>query len=235
MRIYVLNTLFLFTLVSNSLLAQKSDKIFELENQIKQLEAQKIILNTSISSMSKNEEFLKKENLELKEVLHALGMYDGDKNEKLLQAVSDSKVLFQDLDSLRVASDDLLKNTKIFSQIARVPDQTKRASLEVSMKKLESVLVGIKVNKQGGDQQGTLNSAKVISIDSESGVIVINVGKRKDCAIGMTFSLSRGDNQLGEAVVVEVRSHIAGLLLTSQVTPGSKIKQGDRAKVKVQR
>lgn len=235
MRIHILHILVLSALVSNSLLAQESDEIFKLKDQIKQLEAQKIILNTSLSSMSKNEDLLKKENIELKEVLHALGMYNGDGNQKLLQAVSDNKLLYQQLDLLRESSGDLLKQTKDFSQIAKTSNQEKRAELEISIKRLESVLIGVEAHSSSVDQQGNLNDAKVVSIDSESGVIVINVGEKKDCSIGMIFSLSRGENQLGEAIVVEVRSHIAGLLLTSQTTSGSKIKQGDRAKVKVQR
>ena len=68
---------------------------------------------------------------------------------------------------------------------------------------------------------------KVVSIDPEIGLLVVNVGRGNGVRIGMPITVKRGDQNVGIAQVVDVRDTIAGALLKSLLDRGD-VKVGDR-------
>ena len=102
--------------------------------------------------------------------------------------------------------------------------------MESSLRLLESVL-GYR-QQPVRDGAGTLAEAKVLSIDSESGVVVLNTGRTAGMQVGMPVRLTRGAQTIGEAVVTDVRKEVCGALVQKLETPADPVRVGDSASVK---
>ena len=74
-----------------------------------------------------------------------------------------------------------------------------------------------------------LESAKVISLKNDLGLAVINTGAESGLRLGTPMRLVRGEKIVATGLVVDVRSRIAGLLMTSTTSAGA-LKVGDLAK-----
>ena len=74
-----------------------------------------------------------------------------------------------------------------------------------------------------------LESAKVISLKNDLGLAVINTGAESGLRLGTPMRLVRGEKIVATGLVVDVRSRIAGLLMTSTSSAGA-LKVGDLAK-----
>lgn len=74
-----------------------------------------------------------------------------------------------------------------------------------------------------------LDDGRVVSIDSEIGLVVVNVGRQSGVRVGMPLNVSREGKPVGTALVVDVRDSIAGALLQDVVTD-QEVKVGDRIK-----
>ena len=86
--------------------------------------------------------------------------------------------------------------------------------------------------KQQSELDGTLDEAKVLSIDSESGLIVINAGRKGGVEVGMPMEISRGDQVIADTMVTDVRKSVSGLLVQRHLNPVLSIAVGDRVSVK---
>ena len=74
-----------------------------------------------------------------------------------------------------------------------------------------------------------LESSKVISLKNDLGLAVINTGAESGLRLGTPMRLVRGEKIVATGLVVDVRSRIAGLLMTSTSSAGA-LKVGDLAK-----
>lgn len=97
-------------------------------------------------------------------------------------------------------------------------DANARTAVESSLRLLESVL-GYR-QQPVRDGAGTLAEAKVLSIDSESGVVVLNTGRTAGMQVGMPVRLTRGAQTIGEAVVTtSARKYVARLFRSLRRQP----------------
>jgi hypothetical protein len=76
-----------------------------------------------------------------------------------------------------------------------------------------------------------MHEATVLSIDSESGLIVINAGRDAEIQVGMPMQITRGDQIIARAIVTDVRKKVAGLLVQKQVSNNLVVNVGDRVSV----
>ena len=76
-----------------------------------------------------------------------------------------------------------------------------------------------------------MHEATVLSIDSESGLIVINAGREAEIEVGMPMQITRGDQIIARAIVTDVRKKVAGLLVQKQVSKNLVVNVGDCASV----
>ena len=76
-----------------------------------------------------------------------------------------------------------------------------------------------------------MHEATVLSIDSESGLIVINAGREAEIQVGMPMQITRGDQIIARAIVTDVRKKVAGLLVQKQVSNNFVVNVGDRVSV----
>jgi hypothetical protein len=69
----------------------------------------------------------------------------------------------------------------------------------------------------------------VISLKNDLGLAVINTGAESGLRLGTPMRLVRGEKTVATGLVVDVRSRIAGVLMTSPDASGA-IRVGDQAK-----
>ena len=74
-----------------------------------------------------------------------------------------------------------------------------------------------------------IESAKVISLKDDLGLAVINTGAESGLRLGTPMRLVRGEKTVATGLVVDVRSRIAGVLMTSPDSSGA-LRVGDQAK-----
>jgi len=79
------------------------------------------------------------------------------------------------------------------------------------------------------NDENKLQNSRVISIDQESGLFVLNVGTINDAQIGMVFDITRGTLKIASAVIVNTRKNISGLLTQQLEQPNTLIELGDQA------
>jgi hypothetical protein len=84
--------------------------------------------------------------------------------------------------------------------------------LETSLRELDSIL-GLGQKPRSDVKIGTLQRADIVSIDQESGMIVLNLGENQGAKIGMSFRLSRGQQAYGKAILADVRKAVSGAFI----------------------
>ncbi len=80
----------------------------------------------------------------------------------------------------------------------------------------------------------TVSRARVVSMDPEVGLIVLNVGRKGGARVGMPLEILRTDRPIGTAMVVDVRDSICGAVLNELVSENDDVKIGDRIQPKPQ-
>jgi len=211
-----------------------ADEVERLKRKIALLEQQNLSLNSAIADSRKvnNELELKVE--ELSSQVSALGLYSGSKDERLLQAVADGRILHKQISSLRLVAISALEEMREFVSVASVEDAEKRTAIEVTLRKLDIELTGLSQRKGKVDVHGSLQEAKVVSIDSASGMLVANIGSKQKAKVGSSFKIFRGERELGRGTIVEVRGNVSGVLAVSKVHQDVVFKIGDRLQINLQ-
>ncbi len=80
----------------------------------------------------------------------------------------------------------------------------------------------------------SVSRARVVSMDPEIGLIVLNVGRKGGVRVGMPLEILRTDRPIGTAMVVDVRDSICGAVLSELVSENDDVKIGDRIQPKPQ-
>ncbi len=145
--------------------------------------------------------------------------------ERLLAAVSDYRLadrrvkeLTERVVSLSEASLALLSDPQ---------DKLSRERLQQELTAANQSLISAKAETAAAPTP--LESAKVISLKNDLGLAVINTGAESGLRLGTPMRLVRGEKIVATGLVVDVRSRIAGLLMTSTSSAGA-LKVGDLAK-----
>ena len=145
--------------------------------------------------------------------------------ERLLAAVSDyrladrrAKELTERMVNLSEASLALLSDPQDQISRNRLQQELATANHSLLVAKAETVVTST-----------PLESAKVISLKNDLGLAVINTGAESGLRLGTPMRLVRGEKIVATGLVVDVRSRIAGLLMTSTTSAGA-LKVGDLAK-----
>ena len=205
-----------------------------LEQQVAQLKRQNTTLHESLLAANQREKESADSLARIRLRLEALGknLVDGG-DDRLVQAVSDLEVLKGRIRGLEETALRLSGGVQAYLKTAVVADPDARATVEARLRELEA-LVGLRNRPQVQVDLGNLKRGKVVSIDGESGLLVLNVGERAGARIGMIFKLQRGERLIGEAVVAETRDSISGLLIQHIEDETNPVRLGDIAALKVE-
>ena len=103
--------------------------------------------------------------------------------------------------------------------------------VEANLRELEAAL-GLREKPQPDRRLGRLAEARIVSVDSESGVLVANVGEKASAVIGMPFEVSRNGEKIADAIVALTRSDVSALLITDLENEENPVRSGDRVSFK---
>jgi hypothetical protein len=202
-------------------LAALQDAIISQEAKIKALEK-------ALMESNRAEKLASEEKNQVRLRLEALGrdLLDGG-DDRLVQANANIEVLGTRLSSLESASTRLVSSVTDYIRQAVAADPDARLRVETAIRELDEVL-GLR-QKPAPASSGSAGQAKVVSIDSESGLLVLNVGESQGARIGTTYRLTRGDQPFGSAIVADVRRNVCGAFV-EELEPGSgPVRLGDSA------
>lgn len=199
------------------------------ERKINQLERQVAKLNEAYALAREEAEEAKRQLREIRTRLNALGGTLGGSEEKLIETASQLEAARAELDSVKQSSLRLNSAVAAYMRGALVEDPAAKEALETALADME-VALGLRRVRQD-ELDGTVDEAKVLSIDSESGLIVINAGSKAKVEVGMPMEITRGDQAIALAVVTDVRKSVAGLLVQKHLNPNLSVSVGDRVSV----
>lgn len=203
----------------------------ELMRRIERLEKQNSTLRVSYAQARKDADAASAKLVEIRSRMDALGGAAlGNSEERLLQAVSDLEILNQRVQKTEQASVRLSGAIIAYMKQAISEDSGSRAAVESSLRELDSVL-GFR-QQPARDGAGNPSESLVLSIDTDSGLLVLNAGRAAGMRVGMPLQVARGAQTIGEAVVTDVRKEVCGALVQKLQTPTEVVRVGDSASVK---
>ena len=198
----------------------------------RQLERQIATLRESYAIARADADEARKQLREVRSRMEALGGSAlGNREEKLIETAAQLESVRAELDAVRQSSLRLTAALVAYMRSALVEDQAARETLETAVRDLD-VALGLRRAKADELAGGSVDEAKVLSIDSESGLIVINAGREGKVEVGMTMEISRGDQAIAMAIVTDVRKSVAGLLVQQHLNPALSVAVGDMVSVK---
>ena len=198
------------------------DKIIEQQAKIDSLEK-------SLVQANRAEKDASEQLAQVKLRLEALGrdLLDGG-DDRLVDANADLEVLRRRSTDLEAACSRLVGTVTDYLRQAVAADPDARLRVETSMRELDEVL-GLRQKPAPAAAAGSSGQAKVVSIDSESGLLVLNVGESQTARIGTTYRLVRGEQPFGTAIVADVRRNVCGAFV-EELDPGQgPVRLGDSA------
>jgi hypothetical protein len=198
------------------------DKLIEQEAKIKSLEK-------ALTESNRAEKLATEEKNQVKLRLEALGrdLLDGG-DDRLVQANADLEVVRRRSTDLEAVCSRLVGTVTDYLRQAVAADPDARLRVETAMRELDEVL-GLRQKPAPAAAAGSSGQAKVVSIDSESGLLVLNVGESQNTRIGTTYRLIRGEQSFGTAIVADVRRSVCGAFV-EELDPGQgPVRLGDSA------
>lgn len=209
----------------NAALAQNQ----RLQNEASSLKQAADAAAAKAAVLSLDAASLREENKELKLRLEAVGSaYDGKVIEKrLLDAINDLRLVRQENQELQHRLQGLAESASAY--LAAKDEQKGEFR-----KSLEQILTDHSAagSSDHVSSSARIETSRVVSVKPEEHLVVINAGKQTGLKVGTPLRIYRNDRPTASAVVVEVRSHIAGGLITK--TEGDGFPQvGDTLRVDV--
>jgi len=219
---------------AGSVAGDKDRQVRLLERQLEKARHQNHVLARDLAASKKREAELSKSVNELRLRFAALGsnLLNGGQD-AILEAVKNAEVLDKRNSATEKAVHNLMANMREYLRTAITADPSARVRLETSIRELDAAL-GLRQKPRPQIAQGNLQQAKIISIDAESGLLVINAGENQSVRRGMTFAIMRGNRKVAEAIVAETRKDFSGVLPTELENPKDQIRAGDIASIQTE-
>ncbi|MCB1065014.1 MAG: hypothetical protein KDN20_19120 [Verrucomicrobiae bacterium] len=205
-------------------------KIAAAEEKVADLEKANALLQESLAEANRVGDEMRSQYEELLLRMASFGVDLVKPDEKsleqrLLQAVRDrelagqqKQVLAQELAALSEAVMGYLQTTVSSDPQAQ----------EILENRIESASGALgQLNRPASGSAKDLIDGQVVSVDSEIGLLVLNIGRGSGVRIGLPLELMRDNRAIGTALVVDVRDSISGALL-QETRSGDGVKVGDR-------
>ncbi len=197
-------------------------------------QAQKIAtLEKSLVEANRAEKQASEQLAAVRKRMEALGrdLLDGG-NERLVDAVAEQQILGLRLSKVETTSAKLRNLITDYLRTAVAADPDSRLRVETAIRELDSLLgTGQKPAPAAG---GSAANAKIMNVDPESGLLVLNVGETQGARIGTTYQLVRGDQPFGTAIVADVRRNVSGAFVEQLDAGAEPVKLGDSAIIQTQ-
>ena len=214
--------------------AQTAPDPEKIQIAVLELEERNRVLQQSLAEANRGEKQAVDQLDRFRERLEALGknLLDGG-DDRLVQAAADLQIANERMTELEAATTRLTAAINDCLRQAVVSDPEARLRVETSLRELDAVL-GLRQKPRPEVRTGSLQQARIVSIDQESGMLVLNIGTSQGARIGMNFQLTRGQQPYGKAILADVRNSVSGLFVESIDIPDLTPRPGDLAILEIQ-
>ena len=200
-------------LLATAMLCEGQDNavnVAELQDLVTDLRDENRTLQRALVEANKAEKACTDQLNQVRERLEALGknLLDGG-DDRLIQAASDLELANERITQLEAAAVSLSSSVTDYLRQAVVSDPDLRLRVETAMRELDSIS-GLRQKPRPDILTGDLQRAQIVSLDQESGMLVLNLGETQGAMIGMTFRLMRGQQTYGKAILADVRQGVSG-------------------------
>ena len=204
----------------------------DLRSELNRLRLENSNLKESLVAAQKRADESSEKLQEINLRLEALGsgLLDGG-DDRLVKAVSDLEVMSTKLKRMEEAALALSANTQNYLATAIAADPEARVEVETRLRDLDTV-IGLREAPRKDRQLGNLQMAEVVSVDSESGIVVVNVGEKESAVVGMAFEVYRNDSKVGDALIAQTRADVSALLIINLENEEDPVRRGDRVSFK---
>jgi len=187
----------------------------QLQAEITRLQQQNHNLQRSLAESNRAEKDATEQLAQVRTRLEALGknLLDGG-DERLIQAAADLEIANERIQKLENISTRMMGSVGNYLREAVVSNPESRIQVETSLRELDAVL-GLRQKPRPDVRTGSLQQARIVSLDQESGMLVLNIGESQGARIGMTFRLVRGQEPYGKAILADVRKGVSGVFVES--------------------
>lgn len=205
-------------------------QVAELQRELTDLRVRNRTLEQGIAEANRAEKEASEQLAQVRGRLEALGrdLLDGG-DERLIQATADIQVLNERIGLLEAGAMRLSGAVSEFLRQALASDPDSRQRVESAMRELDSVMGLRQKPAPTAQAPASPRRAQVLSIDSESGLLVLNIGEQQDVRIGSTYRLYRGDQAYGTAIIADVRRRVSGAFVESLEPAQGPARLGDLA------
>lgn len=187
----------------------------QLQAEIARLQQQNRNLQRSLAESNRAEKDATEQLAQVRTRLEALGknLLDGG-DERLIQAAADLEIANERIQKLENISTRIMGSVGNYLREAVVSNPESRIQVETSLRELDAVL-GLRQKPRPDVRTGSLQQARIVSLDQESGMLILNIGESQGARIGMTFRLVRGQEPYGKAILADVRKGVSGVFIES--------------------
>jgi flagellar basal body-associated protein FliL len=201
----------------------------QLQEIIIDLQERNTALQRSLTEANRAEKQAEEQLARIRERLEALGknLLDGG-DDRLIQAAADLQLANERNAEISTASVRLAAAVQEYIRQAITADPDSRLQVETALRELDAVL-GLRQKPSPDVRTGSLQQARIVSLDQESGMLVLNLGESQGARIGMTFNLLRGQQPYGKAILADVRKGVSGAFVESLDQAAATPRPGDLA------
>ena len=220
-----------FGLLASSALceAQNPATVEEMQEAMSELQEQNRSLQQALAESNKGEKQASEQLAQVRKLLEALGknLLDGG-NDRMVQAAADLQIANERISQLESSVLRLVSAFSDYRRKAIVSDPDALLRVETSLRELDAVL-GLRQKPRPDVRTGSLQQARIVSLDQDSGMLVLNLGENQGAKIGMTFRLSRGQQPYGKAILADVRKGVSGAFVERLDVANETPRPGDLA------
>ena len=206
----------------------------QLRQLVSELQTQNQTLQRSLAEANRGEKQATEQLAQVRERLEVLGknLLDGG-DDRLIQAAADLQLSNERVTQIASAVTRLAAGVNDYLRQAVVADPAARVRVETSLRELDAVL-GLRQKPLPDVRTGSLQKARIVSLDQQSGMLVLNIGESQGARIGMTFRLAHGQQPYGKAILADVRKGVSGVFVESLDNPAEAPHSGDLAILETQ-
>lgn len=204
-------------------LAMSQEQLAKAEEQRKAL-AESLAETVRVSE----EQMAAAREMQLKLQAFGIDLFTQDENslqQRLLKAVRDLDISRQDVERQSAAMQELSEAFLKYLQATPSADAGERGKAEAAIAKAGEALQT--PDEKGTGEPGDLSGARVVSIDSSIGLVVLDAGKDKGLRVGTPIAILRGDRPIYSALIVDVRDAISGAVLQDKMADIGEVAVGD--------
>ena len=208
---------------------EDATNVAKLQDLVLDIREENQVLQRALVESNKAEKASTDQLNQVRERLEALGknLLDGG-DDRLIQAAADLELANERIVQLEAAAVRLSSSVTDYLRSAVVSDPDARLRVETAMRELDSIS-GLRQKPRPDIRTGDLQRAQIVSLDQESGMLVLNLGETQGATIGMTFRLMRGQQSYGKAILADVRQGVSGAFIEQIDSKENTPRLGDTA------